>query len=36
VNDPDRAIDLVQWGVAGFCSDDPAIMLDRLNAIQRH
>jgi glycerophosphoryl diester phosphodiesterase len=30
VNDPDRAVNIVEWGVAGFCSDDPAAMQDRL------
>lgn len=30
VNDPDRARDLVAWGVTGICTDDPALMLDQL------
>ena len=32
VNDPDRAKTLIEWGVTGICTDDPALMLERLAA----
>lgn len=32
VNDPDRAMTLIAWGVTGICTDDPALMLERLAA----
>ncbi|MGB3328040.1 MAG: glycerophosphodiester phosphodiesterase family protein [Thermomicrobiales bacterium] len=32
VNDPDRAMTLIAWGVTGICTDDPALLLDRLAA----
>ncbi|MGC4191916.1 MAG: glycerophosphodiester phosphodiesterase family protein [Thermomicrobiales bacterium] len=30
VNDPNRAEQLVAWGVTGICTDDPAAMLERI------
>jgi glycerophosphoryl diester phosphodiesterase len=30
VNDPDRAAQLIEWGVTGICTDDPALMMRRL------
>lgn len=30
VNDPDRAAHLIGWGVTGICTDDPALMMQRL------
>lgn len=30
VNDPERAQTLIDWGVTGICTDDPALMMERL------